>query len=61
MLKAKLGDKKKIVGIGSALIDVLAFENDDFLNSISDIKGGMTLVENDFIFPHLKLTWIDGC
>ncbi len=49
MLKAKLGDKKKIVGIGSALIDVLAFENDEFLNSISDIKGGMTLVENDFI------------
>ncbi len=49
MLEAKIGNKKKIVGIGSALIDVLAFEDDTFLNSISDIKGGMTLVENDFI------------
>ncbi len=49
MLKNKIGDKKKIIGIGSALIDILAFENDDFLNSISNIKGGMTLVENGFV------------
>lgn len=48
MLKEKFGNKTKIIGIGSALIDILAFENDDFLNSISDIKGGMTLVENEF-------------
>ncbi len=49
MLKNKIGDKKIIIGIGSALIDVLAFEDDNFLNGISKIKGGMTLVENEFI------------
>lgn len=48
MLKEKLGNKKKIIGIGSALIDILSFESDDFLKSISDVKGGMTLVENEF-------------
>lgn len=40
---------KRVVGIGSALIDVLAQVSDDFLTDVSDIKGGMTLVENDFI------------
>ncbi|GAB6095799.1 adenosine kinase [Desulfatiferula olefinivorans] len=38
-----------IVGIGSALIDVLAGVSDDFLGQISDIKGGMTLVDSPFI------------
>jgi sugar/nucleoside kinase (ribokinase family) len=40
---------KRVVGIGSALIDVLAQVSDDFLTDVSDVKGGMTLVENDFI------------
>ncbi len=40
---------RRVVGIGSALIDVLAQVNDEFLSGVSDIKGGMTLVENDFI------------
>ncbi|MBU1169927.1 MAG: adenosine kinase [Proteobacteria bacterium] len=40
---------KRIVGIGSALIDVLAQVSQDFLNDISDVKGGMTLVESAFI------------
>ena len=39
----------RIVGIGSALIDILAQVSDDFLAGVSEIKGGMTLVENDFI------------
>lgn len=38
-----------IVGIGSALIDVLAGVSDDFLGRISEIKGGMTLVDSLFI------------
>jgi sugar/nucleoside kinase (ribokinase family) len=38
-----------IAGIGSALIDILAKEEDTFLNSISEVKGGMTLVENSFL------------
>lgn len=40
---------RRVVGIGSALIDVLAQVTDDFLTDVSEIKGGMTLVENDFI------------
>lgn len=46
--------KKKIVGIGAALVDILACETDDFLRSISEIKGGMTLVDNPFIENVLK-------
>ncbi len=42
-------EKKIIVGIGSALVDILVRENDEFLNSISSVKGGMTLVDNGFI------------
>ena len=45
---------KRVVGIGSALIDVLAQVSDDFLTNVSDIKGGMTLVENDFIHQVTK-------
>lgn len=45
---------KRVVGIGSALIDVLAQVSDDFLTDVSDIKGGMTLVENDFIHQVTK-------
>lgn len=38
-----------IAGIGSALVDILAHEDDAFLNSISEVKGGMTLVEDTFL------------
>ena len=41
--------RQMIAGLGSALVDVLAKEDDHFLQSISDIKGGMTLVANEFI------------
>lgn len=37
-----------ILGVGSALTDILIRASDAFLFSISDIKGGMTLVERDF-------------
>lgn len=40
---------KKVVGIGAALIDVLCQVSDEFLTEISDIKGGMTLVDSDFV------------
>ncbi len=50
------GGKKLITGIGASLIDVLLFENDEFVNKISDIKGGMTLVDNDFIKKALEMT-----
>lgn len=40
---------RRVVGIGSALIDLLAQVSDDFLTDVSEVKGGMTLVESDFI------------
>jgi sugar/nucleoside kinase (ribokinase family) len=41
--------KKLIVGVGSALIDILAHENDAFLEKSGAIKGGMTYVDKAFI------------
>ena len=36
----------KITGIGSALVDILIHESDDFLVALGKEKGGMTLVDN---------------
>lgn len=49
MINNNKSSEKAIVGIGSALIDVLAQVSQDFLDSVSDIKGGMTLVDSPFI------------
>ena len=49
-------DKKRIVGVGNALVDILAHENDDFLNKTGGAKGGMTYVEKEFIEQMLKIT-----
>lgn len=40
----------RIVGLGSALVDILVNENDDFIHRIGVEKGGMTLVD----MPALK-------
>lgn len=40
---------RRVAGIGSALIDLLAKVSDDFLSEVSEIKGGMTLVDSDYI------------
>jgi len=42
-------NKKLIVGVGSALIDILAYEDEDFLRKSGAAKGGMTYVEKEFI------------
>ena len=42
-------DKKLIVGVGSALVDILAHEEDEFLDKTGAIKGGMTYVSKEFI------------
>ncbi len=42
-------NKKTVTGIGSALVDILANENDDFLSRFDGAKGGMKLVDNDVI------------
>ncbi|NNL43733.1 MAG: adenosine kinase [Desulfobacterales bacterium] len=47
--KKRRSDKRLIVGIGSALIDILAYEGDDFLERTGAVKGGMTLVDKDVI------------
>lgn len=40
---------KVIVGIGSALVDILAHESDDFVKKSGAVKGGMMLVGSDVI------------
>ena len=44
-------DEKKnlIVGIGSALVDILAHEDDEFLAKTRAVKGGMKYVDREFI------------
>lgn len=41
--------RKKIVGVGAALVDILTRATDAFLRGVSQAKGGMTLVDNTFI------------
>lgn len=45
----RMTEKKLIVGIGSVLIDILVYEDDNFVRTLNAEKGGMTLVEMDFI------------
>ena len=44
-----------VVGIGSALVDILAYEDDEFLKKTGAEKGGMCLVDKDFIEQILSL------
>ncbi len=48
--------KRLIVGIGSALIDILVHEDDEFLKNVGGVKGGMIYVDNDNIEHMLTLT-----
>jgi sugar/nucleoside kinase (ribokinase family) len=45
-----------IAGIGSALVDILVYEDDEFLKKTNAAKGGMTLVDQAFIEKTLALT-----
>ncbi len=42
-------DNRRIVGVGSALIDILIKETDEFVSQVDAAKGGMLYVENTFI------------
>ena len=55
VLKGVKKNKQLIVGVGSALVDILAHEEDDFLNRTGAIKGGMTYVSKEFIEKTLSL------
>lgn len=48
--------KRLIVGVGSALIDILVHEDDDFLEKVGGIKGGMIYVDSDDIEHMLSVT-----
>lgn len=52
----KVGDKKLIVGIGNALVDILTLEDEEFVTSAGAAKGGMLLVSNDIIETTLSRT-----
>jgi len=45
----KYKHRKLVVGIGSALVDILTREDDEFLLKTGAIKGGMKYVDKEFI------------
>lgn len=49
-------DRQLIVGIGSALVDILIHEQDEFLKKTNAAKGGMTLVDKERIERILALS-----
>lgn len=53
-LPFKKATNKLIVGVGSALIDILAHEDDAFLEKTGAAKGGMLYVDNKFIEQALQ-------
>jgi sugar/nucleoside kinase (ribokinase family) len=48
--------RRTVVGIGSALIDILAHEDDAFVEQAGAVKGGMTYVDNEAIDRILERT-----
>ena len=48
-------DRQLIVGIGSALVDILIHEEDEFIHKTGEAKGGMTLVDNTWIERTLSM------
>ena len=48
--------RHKITGVGSALVDILAREDEDFLRRVGAIKGGMTYVDKAFIDRTIGMT-----
>ena len=49
-------EKQLIVGVGSALVDILAHEDEDFLEKTGAVKGGMTYVSREFIEDTVSLS-----
>jgi sugar/nucleoside kinase (ribokinase family) len=47
--------RKVVVGVGSALIDILAHENDAFVERVGAVKGGMTYVDKAIIDQSVSL------
>ena len=49
-------DKKLIVGVGSALVDIMVCEDEDFLIRTGAAKGAMTYVGKEFIEQSLAIS-----
>jgi sugar/nucleoside kinase (ribokinase family) len=49
-------NRKLIVGVGSALIDILTHEEEDFLTKTGAVKGGMIYVPKEFIEQTMALS-----
>jgi len=60
-MKKNNHEKKMITGVGSALVDMLVNENDDFLKSMGIQKGGMVLVDEKEIGRMLLNTTSKPC
>lgn len=56
----KKNDSTLIIGVGSALVDILLQESDEFLATTDAQKGGMTLVDADRIDSILTTTAQDA-
>ena len=54
--KAQDDKQSWVVGVGSALVDILTHEEDEFLARIGTLKGGMTLVDKAFIDDTLDVS-----
>jgi len=54
-------NRQLIVGIGSALVDILIHEKDEFLKKTGAVKGGMTLVDKETIERFLALSSDNAC
>jgi len=55
-ISAHLDGRKKVVGVGNALIDTLIHETDAFVASTGFSKGGMILVDHAFMQKSLSRT-----
>jgi len=52
----KNNERKLIVGVGSALVDILTHQDDSFLQETGAVKGAMKLVEKEFIDQTISKT-----
>jgi sugar/nucleoside kinase (ribokinase family) len=49
------GHRKLVVGVGSALVDILAHESDAFIEKVGAVKGGMVYVDDTVIDEATKM------
>ena len=54
-LTEKMAGRKRVVGIGSALMDILIQAEEPFLEKVGAVKGGMRLVEENEIHRALSM------